>query len=162
MFYIFLDTCVLLDISTKKQDLPLVSALEELVKCGTVKLVITDLVAEEYERNKEDVANKTAKRLSHEFKQVKAVVNEHAKDNQELVIEVLNDINARLPLLTDANYVTIQRVELLMKSAERINISERSKIAAVQRGLDKKAPFHISKNSVAEPYRVCRRLFYLS
>ena len=101
---------------------------------------------------------------------------EHAKDNQELVIEVLNDINARLPLLTDANYVTIQRVELLMKSAERINISERSKIAAVQRGLDKKAPFHISKNSVAdaliieqfyefaqgEPYRVCRRLFYLS
>ena len=45
MFYIFLDTCVLLDISTKKQDLPLVSALEELVKCGTVKLVITDLVA---------------------------------------------------------------------------------------------------------------------
>lgn len=150
MFYIFLDTCVLLDISTKKQDLPLVSALEELVKCGTVKLVITDLVAEEYERNKEDVANKTAKRLSHEFKQVKAVVNEHAKDNQELVIEVLNDINARLPLLTDANYVTIQRVELLMKSVERINISERSKIAAVQRGLDKKAPFHISKNSVAD------------
>ena len=49
MFYIILDTCVLLDISTKKQDLPLVSALEELVKCGTVKLVITDLVAEEYE-----------------------------------------------------------------------------------------------------------------
>lgn len=38
----------------------------------------------------------------------------------------------------------------MIKSAERINISERSKIAAVQRGLDKKAPFHISKNSVAD------------
>ncbi|EHQ14051.1 hypothetical protein Sbal183_1127 [Shewanella baltica OS183] len=34
MFYLFLDTCVLLDISTKKQDLPLVSALEELVAAG--------------------------------------------------------------------------------------------------------------------------------
>ncbi|KEK28597.1 PIN domain-containing protein [Shewanella xiamenensis] len=52
MFYLFLDTCVLLDISTKKQDLPLVSALEELVAAGMAKLVVTDLVAEEYERNK--------------------------------------------------------------------------------------------------------------
>ena len=71
MFYLFLDTCVLLDISTKKQDLPLVSALEEMVAAGMAKLVVTDLVAEEYERNKEDVANKTARRLSQEFKQVK-------------------------------------------------------------------------------------------
>lgn len=150
MIYIFLDTCVFLDISTRKQDLPLVSILENLVKKRIIKLVVTDLVAEEYERNKEDVANKTAKRLSHEFKQVKAVVNEFAKENQEQVIEVLNDISTRLPLLTDANYVTIHRVERLIESAERISISERSKIAAVQRGLDKKAPFHISKNSVAD------------
>ena len=47
MFYIFLDTCVLLDISTKKYDLPLVSALEELVASGVITLVLTDLVVEE-------------------------------------------------------------------------------------------------------------------
>lgn len=150
MFYIFLDTCVLLDISTKKHDLPLVSALEELVASGVITLVVTDLVVEEYERNKEDVANKTAKRLSQEFKQVKAVVSEFADDKQAETIDVLNDINARLPLLTDANYVTIHRVERLIESAKKISISERSKVAAVQRGLDKRAPFHISKNSVAD------------
>jgi len=150
MFYIFLDTCVFLDISTKKQELPLVSALEELVRTKVAKLVVIDLVAQEYERNKEEVANKTAKRLSQEFKQVKAVVSEFAKKNKAQTIEVLNDINARLPLLTDANYATINRVERLIESAEKISISERSKIAAIQRGLDKKAPFHISKNSVAD------------
>ena len=52
MFYIFLDTCVFLDISTKKQELPLVSALEELVRTKVAKLVVIDLVAQEYERNK--------------------------------------------------------------------------------------------------------------
>ncbi len=150
MFYIFLDTCVFLDLSTKKQDLPLVSALEELVCAGVIKLVVTDIVAEEYDRNKEDVANKTAKRLSQEFKQVKAVVSEFADEKRAETIEVLNDIHARLPLLTDANYVTIHRVEKLIQSAEKISISERSKVAAVQRGLDKKAPFHICKNSVAD------------
>ena len=42
MFYIFLDTCVFLDISTKKQELPLVSALEELVRTKVAKLVVID------------------------------------------------------------------------------------------------------------------------
>lgn len=95
---------VFLYISTKKQELPLVSALEELVRTKVAKLVVIDLVAQEYERNKEEVANKTAKRLSQEFKQVKAVVSEFAK-NKAQTIEVLNDINARLPLLTDANFM---------------------------------------------------------
>ncbi|MAC13341.1 MAG: hypothetical protein CL539_01520 [Alcanivorax sp.] len=53
MNYIFLDTCVLLDISTKRNDLPLVSALEGLVSSSKVKLVLADLVVGEYERNKE-------------------------------------------------------------------------------------------------------------
>jgi hypothetical protein len=150
MFYIFLDTCVLLDISTKKSDIPLVSALEELVNSNVVTLVVPDLVIAEYERNKEDVANKTTKRLSQEFKKVKAVVSEFAGENQASTLEVLDDINARLPLLTDANYVTINRVEKLIDSANKISISERSKMAAVQRALDKKAPFHINKNSVAD------------
>ncbi|WP_241763458.1 PIN domain-containing protein [Pseudoalteromonas sp. TAE56] len=112
--------------------------------------MVPDLVIAEYERNKEDVANKTTKRLSQEFKQIKAVVSEFASENQASTLEVLDDINARLPLLTDANYVTINRVEKLIDSANKISISERSKIAAVQRALDNKAPFHINKNSVAD------------
>lgn len=150
MFYIFLDTCVLLDISTKKNDLPLVSALEELVASEVVTLVIPDLIIIEYERNKEEVANRTVKRLSQEFKQVKAIVNEFAGEKKSETLEVLNDINTRLPLLTDACYNTIHRVEKLIDSATKVSISERSKIAAIQRGLEKKAPFHISKNSVAD------------
>lgn len=150
MFYIFLDTCVFLDISVKKNDLPLVAALEELTRSDRVTLVIPDLIIAEYERNKERMATQTAKRLSHEFKQVKAVVSEFADEGKHDALAVLSDINARLPLLTDANYVTINRVEKLIDCANKISISERSKIAAVQRGLDKKAPFHISKNSVAD------------
>ncbi|HIF9171983.1 TPA: PIN domain-containing protein [Photobacterium damselae] len=150
MNYIFLDTCVFLDISTRRQDLALVSALEELINDEVAKLVVTDLVIAEYERNKEDVANKTARRLSQEFKQVKAVIREFASENKEQTLETLNDINTRLPILTDANYSTIKRVEKLILSAELINVSRRSKEAAIQRGLDKKAPFHLSKNSVAD------------
>jgi len=82
----------------RRGDLPLVSALEELVDSNNVKLVLVDQVVEEYERNKEDVAKKTAKRLSHEFKQVKAMVSEFANEKQAETIEVLNDVLCELEI----------------------------------------------------------------
>ncbi len=150
MHFIMLDTCVLLDISTKKNYLPIVSALENLVSSGIIKIVVPDLVIAEFDRNKEDVADKTRKRLSHEFKQVRSVVLEFGGKEKEKAIEVLNDVNSRLPLLSEANYATILRVEKLIEDSLQEKISDNAKIAAVQRGLDKRAPFHISKNSMAD------------
>ncbi|GMR16248.1 MAG: hypothetical protein BMS9Abin31_0567 [Gammaproteobacteria bacterium] len=150
MYYIMLDACVMLDISTRKNDLPVVSALEELTSSERIKLVIPDLIIIEYERNKDDVANKTVKRLSHEFKEVKNIVKEFANEQKQQVIDVLNDVSSRLPLLSEANYSTINRVEKLIEDAQKINITDNSKIAAVQRGLDKRAPFHINRNSIAD------------
>ncbi len=150
MYYIMLDTCVLLDISTRKNDLPIVSALEELTSSGLIQLVIPDLVITEYERNKDDVANKTVKRLLQEFKQVRNIISEFATEKKDQAIDVLNDVSSRLPLLSEANYATINRVEKLIEDSQKISISDKSKIAAVHRGLDKKAPFHISKNSMAD------------
>ena len=150
MHYIMIDTCVLLDISTRKNDLPIVAALENLISSGMIKLVVPDLVIAEFGRNKDDVANKTRKRLSHEFKQVRNVVHEFGGEEKEKAIEVLNEVNSRLPLLSEANYATISRVEKLMDDSLQVTMSDNAKIAAVQRGLDKRAPFHISKNSMAD------------
>ena len=150
MHYIMIDTCVLLDISTRRNDLPVVSALEELTSSGMIKLIIPDLVIAEFNRNKKDVADKTRKRLSHEFKQVKNAVSEFGGEQKEQAIEVLNEVNSRLPLLSETNYATISRVEKLIETSLQIKVSDNAKIAAVQRGIDKKAPFHISKNSMAD------------
>ena len=145
-----LDTCVLLDISTKKNALPVVSALEKLTRSGIIKLIIPDLVITEFSRNKKDVADKTRKRLSYEFKQVRNAVSEFGGEQKEQAIEVLNEVNSRLPLLSEANYATISRVEKLIETSLQIKVSDNAKIAAVERGIDKKAPFHISKNSMVD------------
>jgi len=150
MYYIMIDTCVLLDISTRRNDLPVVSALEELTSSGMIRLVISDLVIAEFNRNKKDVADKTRKRLSHEFKQVRNAVSEFGGKQKEQAIEVLNEVNSRLPLLSETNYATISRVEKLIETSLQIKVSDKAKIAAVERGIDKKAPFHINKNSIAD------------
>ena len=150
MHYMMLDTCVLLDISTRKADLPIVSALEELVSAGSARLVIPDLVVTEFARNKDDVAEKTRRRLSQEFKQVRSVVEEFGGSNKDHAIEVLTEVGSRLPLLSEANYATISRVERLIETSLKVQTTDVAKLAAVARGLDKRAPFHISKNSTAD------------
>ncbi len=150
MNYIMLDTCVLLDISTNRKDLPIVSALEELTQSGVIKLLVTDLVITEFNRNKEDVADKTRKRLSQEFKIVKNIVSEFGGEQKEQAVAVLNEVNMKLPLLSEANYVTISRIEKLIEDSIQINVSDKVKIAAANRAINKKAPFHISKNSMAD------------
>jgi len=65
-----LDTCVLLDLATKKNNTPIVSALENLVESETVRLILPNLVMHEFDKNKDAVADKTIIRLSQEFKQV--------------------------------------------------------------------------------------------
>lgn len=150
MHYLMLDTCVLLNISTRKSDLPVVSALEMLIQNELITLVITDLVITEFNRNKSDVADKMRKRLSSEFKQVREVLLEFGGDQKELAIDVLNEVSSRLPLLSEANYTTIARIEKLIATSMQVTISDSAKLRAIQRGIDKKAPFHISKNSSAD------------
>jgi hypothetical protein len=77
-------------------------------------------------------------------------VNEFGGEGKEKAIEILNEVNSRLPLLSEANYVTISRVESLLEDSLQVKISDGAKIKAVQRGIDKRAPFHISKNSTAD------------
>jgi|SRR5690606_35133354 len=147
MHYMMLDTCVLLDISTRKADLPIVSALEELVSAGSVQLVIPDLVITEFERNKDDVAEKTRRRLSQEFKQVRSVVEEFGGSNKTHAIEVLKEVGSRLPLLSEANYATISRVERLLEASAKAQTTDSAKLAAIARGLDKRAPFHCRRHN---------------
>lgn len=145
-----LDTCVLLDLATKKNNIPIVSALEDLVESEKVKLILPNLVMHEFDKNKDAVADKTRIRLSQEFKQVKHIIQQFGGDNTAQTIDVLNDIDSRLPLLTDANYGTISRIEGLMAGAINLEASNSVNALAVQRGLNKQAPFHRSKNSIAD------------
>lgn len=52
MHLIMLDTCVWLDISSKKAELPMLTAIEHLVEDGSIKILLPDLIRAEYERNK--------------------------------------------------------------------------------------------------------------
>ena len=67
MHLIMLDTCVWLDISSQKAELPMLTAIEHLVQDGSIKILLPDLIRAEYERNKDRVIEATRKRLASEI-----------------------------------------------------------------------------------------------
>lgn len=150
MHLLMLDTCVWLELSSKKSELQILSTIEYLVEQGSIKLLIPSLVKDEYERNKDRVANQTRQRLTQECKLVSDIVESFGGVNKQEAINVINDVKHRLPILSEANYMTIARVEALFTHALDVSVSDSAKIKAANRAILKQAPFHKSKNSMAD------------
>ncbi|MFW9343932.1 PIN domain-containing protein [Xanthomonas perforans] len=145
-----LDTCVWLDISSQKAELPMLAALEQLVQDGSIRILLPDLIRVEYERNKDRVIEATRKRLANEFRVVKSAVESFGGQGKDAALKALDDVNHRLPILSEATRGTVNRVLKLFETAHKIAVSDNAKIKAAERAIAKKAPFHKQKNSVAD------------
>ncbi|MCW2292390.1 hypothetical protein M2262_002440 [Pseudomonas sp. BIGb0408] len=150
MHLVMLDTCVWLDISCQKSELPMLTAIEHLVEDGVIKILLPDLVRTEYERNKDRVIEVTRKRLANEFRVVKGVIESFGGDGRDVALQTLDDVNHRLPILSEATEGTVKRVLRLFDTALVVAITDKAKIKAAERAIAKKAPFHKQKNSVAD------------
>lgn len=150
MNYLFIDTCVWLNIAKSKNQDALVSALEHLIEGGEVKVVVPELIKQEFNRNRDRVLASTRQRLSQEFKQIRTIVEAHGGNSKEKAIEELVDIGSRLPILSEVTGYMADRLMKIMNNGICPETSKQVKLNAVQRALDKKAPFHKDKNSVAD------------
>lgn len=150
MHLVMLDTCVWLDISSQKSELPMLTAIEHLVEGGVIRILLPDLIRTEFERNKDKVIEATRKRLANEFRVVKGAIESYGGDGKDLALEALNDVNCRLPILSEATEDTVRRVLRLFDTALVVAITDKAKIKATERAIAKKAPFHKQKNSAAD------------
>ncbi|RRW64934.1 hypothetical protein EGJ53_14510 [Pseudomonas fluorescens] len=150
MHLLMIDTCVWLEVSSKKSEIPILGLIEYLVDREIITLLVPDLVKEEYERNKDRVANQTRQRLTQECKLVREIVEAFGGADKLQAINTIDDVKHRLPILSEANYMTIHRVEDLFAKAVATPVSDSAKLKAANRAIGKLAPFHKSKNSMAD------------
>ncbi|EJZ8384442.1 PIN domain-containing protein [Klebsiella oxytoca] len=150
MHYLFIDTCVWLTIAKSKNQHVLLEAFNQLLESNTAVIIIPDLVREEFLRNKERVIEATKQQIGAEFHKVKKIVGTYGGSDKEKVLDVLNDVGSRLPILSEVTAHTAEMIESLMDKSVSLEASESVKLKAVMRALEKRAPFHRSKNSVAD------------
>ncbi len=92
----------------------MLTAIEHLVQDGSIKILLPDLIRAEYERNKDRVIEATRKRLASEFRVIKGVVESFGGEGKETALKTLDDVNHRLPILSEVNQNTVNRVTKLL------------------------------------------------
>lgn len=151
MVKILIDTCVWLDLAKSSKGEKLLTLLEEFINEGEVSLIIPEIVIAEFNRNKERIIVDAGKSLSSHFDKVKEMIVKHGSGkNQKLVLAQLNDVNHKIPTLGESVSESMQRIQKLFSEAEVLTITDEIKLRAAQRAIDKKAPFHLSKNSMGD------------
>nr|WP_314523611.1 PIN domain-containing protein [uncultured Lelliottia sp.] len=150
MHYLFIDTCVWLTIAKSKNQQALLEAFNYLLDSNCASIVIPNLVREEFLRNKERVIEATKQQIGTEFYKVKKIIGTYGGSDKELALAVLNDVGSRLPILSEVTGHTAEIIESLMDKCICLEDSESVRLKAISRALEKRAPFHRSKNSVAD------------
>lgn len=151
MFNLFIDTSVWLDLAKDYRQRPVIGTLEHLIKDRDVTILLPAIVAEEFAANKERVARESSQSLAATFRRVCEAVDEFGHpDSKAALLDQLHDVDHRLGTLGEAVHASIARIETIMGGARQLETTETAKLAAAQRAIERKAPFHKAKNSIAD------------
>jgi hypothetical protein len=149
MFRVLVDTCVWLDLAKDHRQQSLLHVLEELVRKREVALIVPRTGCEEFTRNKARVVEESTRSLSGVLKRVKDVVDRFGDTRRKrVVLEQLNDVDHRLPILGESAIESIARIEKLLATSPIIETTDAVKLRAAQRAIDRRAPFHRQRNGI--------------
>ena len=150
--HVLVDTSIWLDLAKDYRLLPVLDALKHMQDSGQVMIVIPDLVEDEFARNKGRVIEDTKRGLASHFKRVREAVAQYAENDQQRAstLKQLNELDHRIVMKGEAAAEAATKIEVLMASGVKVKASEAAMLKAAQRGLSRRAPFHLSKNSMAD------------
>jgi len=148
---LLVDTCVWLDLVKDYRHQPVINALEDLVAAGEIELLVPQVVLDEFARRKEVVATDAARSLKSHFNLVRNAVTrfgvEAAKD---ATLKALDDVDHAAILRGEAVNASISRIEKLLASVSALPTTDAIKARVTDRAIAKRAPYHLSKNSVGD------------
>ncbi len=149
MVKILVDTCVWIDLAKDHQQKPLLDILEELIQRQDLSLIVPQIIVDEFENHKKRIIKESSQGLSSVIKRAKDAVDKFGDSRKKhAVLEQLNDVDYKIPLLGESAIDSVARIERLLKAAQIVETSDVVKLRAAQRAIDKKAPFHLKKNSI--------------
>ncbi|WP_298364330.1 PIN domain-containing protein [uncultured Bradyrhizobium sp.] len=150
--FLVVDTCVWLELVKDYSQEPLLSALEDLVRMNFVSLVVPKIVVDELARNKERVVEESGRSIAGTLRRAKEMLARYGNDGEKQVaIRQLTEIDHKSVNYRDAATKAVERIErLVFGAAEIVEITPSMKLAAAERALQNKAPFHRPRNGMGD------------
>lgn len=151
MFQVFIDTCVWFDIAEDPKRFPQLAVIEEMVRRGLMQLIVPRLAIREFHRKRETIAQTSETSLLPHVQAVRQAAMKLGghKKKVEAFLGHLDEIATHIPIEGGGAAQALDRIEHLLSTAPVIEGSDHVAMAAVQRGIDRRAPFH-DRNSMAD------------
>lgn len=151
MLQVLIDTSVWLDMAKDYRHQPTLRALEQMIDHGEVRVALPQQALDEFARNKERIVKEGGQSLSSAFKRTKDAVRQFGRvEANDLVLASLDDIDHRIAILGEAVNDSIRQIESIFAKSEPIETTEAIMLRAARRAVEKRAPFHKSKNSIGD------------
>ncbi|MFI6887974.1 PIN domain-containing protein [Streptosporangium canum] len=144
---LLVDTSVWLDMAKHRDGQKLIAPIRVLYFQKRLQLIVPSLVIDEFERNRPRVEASVSASVTDRVRQLKNDLNEYGGNQRE---QWLEEMSHRLPLLSALSLRNFTEIKDLLGHPTAVEPTLRQRASVVQRALDKKAPFHLAKNSVAD------------
>lgn len=150
MLHLLVDTSTWLDLSKRRDGQRWIVALRVLVHQGEMELIVPSLVIDEYERNRERIEAAMTASVAQRFKLIRQDLDEYGGTDTKQALSTIEDLARHAPLIGAMTTRNFDEVLELLRGGRTVRPTESERHAVVERGLAKEAPFHRSRNSVAD------------
>jgi hypothetical protein len=148
---LFVDTSTWLDLAARRDGQKWIVALRQFIRQGDLRLLVPEVVMEEFERNRPRAEQAMTTRVADRFRLLRTDIGTtYDSEDLEQALNALDGLAHHVPLIGAMTTRNFDDIFELLQAGIRLEPTSVENGRVVQRGLDKKAPFHRSRNSVAD------------
>jgi hypothetical protein len=151
MLHLLVDTCVWLELAKDYREQPVIRALEDLISARQIKLVVPQIVLEEFNRNKARVVEDARRSLQSHFRLVREAVSRFGDDEYRgRTLAALDEVDHKIVTGNESALDSVEKIEKLLTAPAPLTTTDAIKRRVTERALAGLAPYHRAKNSVAD------------
>jgi hypothetical protein len=148
MLRLLIDTSVWLDIAQRRDGQKWIVPMRYFIHENHLQLLVPALISEEFERNRPRAEDAVTTKVRERFRPIRNDLDAYADDERRR--QWLQEMTHYIPFVSAMTIRNFSEISDLLRSGKRLNPTNLDRIRVIQRGLDKKAPLHLNKNSVAD------------
>lgn len=147
---LLMDTSVWLDLAKRRDGQKWIVAMRLLMQWEQLRLLVPDIVVDEFERNRERVAAAMSSSVAERFRLLRRDLDAYGNEKHENARYVLDGLAHEIPLIGAMATRNCTDIVELLKNGDRLEAGVTEMANATRRALEKRAPFHRGKNSAAD------------
>lgn len=147
MLRLLIDTSVWLNIAKRRDGQQIIVPLRVLLHQKKLEILVPALILDEFDRNRPRAEAATTQSVKERFRLLRQDLQDYGDDEaQKWIAEMVHQI----PHASARSLQNFSEISELLRRGTLLEPNAENYAAVVQRGLEKKAPLHQDKNSVAD------------